>query len=67
MEASDETSLFLALTETSFVKSIAYVFVIAISPVIWMVRWLATFSALNTADLVAASAIQTSQKEAYLA
>lgn len=63
----DKVSFSSTLTEAGFVEGIAYVFVIAVSPFIWMVRWLATFPPLDTADVVAVSTIQTSQKEAFLA
>ena len=60
-------SLFLALADTSFVESVTYVFVITVFPEVWMVRRLTAYPPVDTANAVAVSAIQTSEKESLRA
>lgn len=66
LKSGDEMPSSLALAEASFVKRVAYILIVAPSPVIRMVRWLTAFAPLNTSDVVTVSAPQASKKESLL-
>ena len=55
MEASDKRSLFSALAEACFVKSVAYILVITISPPVGMMRWFTAYAPINTTHAAAVS------------
>ena len=60
METSNKSSLFSALAEASFVKSVTYILVI-ISPPVGMMWWFAAYAPINTTDAATVSAGQASE------
>ena len=56
-----------ALACTSFAERVAHVFIVALAPVIRVMRGLAALAPLDIADVVERPSVQASKKEALLA